>query len=178
MFTHLQLTEAGAIQRYLSAGVNIEWDANNFCTVEALVKDGKAEQFRVVEFRTAAQPAHDPRTHTVRELAPLPVDGKWTQQWEVVDLSPEQIAARRKALVPSEVTMRQARLALFGAGLLDAVDAAIAATEDPIRRRAAQIEWAHSQSVQRNRGLVIELGAALGLTELQIDDLFITAAAL
>ena len=101
----------------------------------------------------------------------------------VRDATPEETAeidARKVAppSIPQEVTMRQARLALFGAGLLDSVDAAIEGIANPTQRRAAQIEWNHSQTVQRSRGLVVELGAALGLTEAQIDALFITAAAL
>ena len=42
--------------------------------------------------------------------------------------------------VITSVTMRQARLALLGAGLLDDVDAAIAAISDPVQRKAAEIE--------------------------------------
>ena len=79
--------------------------------------------------------------------------------------------------VPEEVTMRQARLALHGAGLLAAVEAAIDALPDP-PRAAARIEWGHSQAVQRRRGLVVQMGAKLGMSEAQLDALFIAAAAI
>ena len=36
----------------------------------------------------------------------------------------------------------------------------------------------NSRGVQRNKGLVVQIGAALGLTESQIDALFVQAAAL
>lgn len=79
--------------------------------------------------------------------------------------------------VPDAVTMRQARLALLGAGVLSTVQAAIAALPSP-QKEAAEIEWEYAQEVQRNHGLVPAMAQALGMTESQIDDLFIAAAAL
>lgn len=83
-----------------------------------------------------------------------------------------------QAGVPQRVTMRQARLALLGAGLLDDVEAAIDAIPDATQRAAARITWDHSQEVQRTNGLVVQLAPALGLTEAQIDALFVEAATL
>ncbi|RYF70866.1 MAG: hypothetical protein EOO22_13575 [Comamonadaceae bacterium] len=79
--------------------------------------------------------------------------------------------------VPAEVTMRQARLALLGAGKLALVAPAIAALPEP-QRSAAQIEWEYSATVERNRPFVLTLGAALGLSAAQLDQLFIVAATL
>lgn len=79
--------------------------------------------------------------------------------------------------VPAAVTMRQARLALLGAGLLPTVQAAIASLPSP-QKEAAEIEFEYAQEVQRNHGLVPAMAQALGMTEAQIDDLFIAAAAL
>ena len=79
--------------------------------------------------------------------------------------------------VPAEVTMRQARLALLGAGLLDDVETAINAMTDPAKS-AARIEWDYSNSLRRDHALVTALGAALGLTTEQVDALFVAAAAL
>jgi hypothetical protein len=81
------------------------------------------------------------------------------------------------AIVPQSVTMRQARLALLQAGLLSNVTSAINALPSP-QKEAASIEWEYSQTVERNRGFVLLLGAALGLTETQLDDLFILASTL
>lgn len=80
-------------------------------------------------------------------------------------------------VVPDAVTMRQARLALLGAGLLDDVDAAISSLPSP-QKEAAAIEWEYAQEVQRHHGLVPAMAQALGMTEAQIDGLFISAAAL
>lgn len=80
-------------------------------------------------------------------------------------------------VVPAAVTMRQARLALLGAGLLDDVDAAIAALPSP-QKEAAKIEWEYSQEVQRHNGFVSVLAPLLGLTEAQTDALFVQATTL
>jgi hypothetical protein len=79
--------------------------------------------------------------------------------------------------VPSSVTMRQARLALLGAGKLAAVESAIAALPEPAKT-AALIEWEYSNEVQRHNGFVSQLAPALGMTEAQLDALFVQAASL
>jgi len=79
--------------------------------------------------------------------------------------------------IPQQVTMRQARLALLHAGLLADVDTAIARLPDP-DRSAAQIEWEYAAVVQRTSGLVPAMGAALGMTEAQLDALFVEASRL
>ena len=80
-------------------------------------------------------------------------------------------------VVPAAVTMRQARLALLGAGLLDDVEVAIAALPSP-QKEAARIEWEYSQEVQRHNGFVSVLAPALGMTDEQTDALFMEAAKL
>ena len=80
-------------------------------------------------------------------------------------------------VVPAAVTMRQARLALLGAGLLGSVQTAIDGLPSP-QREAAQIEWDYSNELQRDNAFVALLAPALGLTSEQLDALFITAAGL
>ena len=79
---------------------------------------------------------------------------------------------------PDSVTMRQARLVLLGAGLLDAVNAAIEAIPDTMQRRAAEIEWEYAQTVDRASPFTQQLASSLGLTSEQLDGLFTQAAAL
>ena len=79
--------------------------------------------------------------------------------------------------VPASVTMRQARLALLGAGLLASVDAAIDSLPSP-QKEAARIEWEYATEVQRSSGLVPMMVVALGLDDAALDALFIEAAAL
>ena len=76
------------------------------------------------------------------------------------------------------ITMRQCRLQLLAIGLLDSVDAAIAAIPDAAQRRAAQIEWEYAATVERSSAWVQTLAGALGLTAAQLDTLFAEAAKL
>lgn len=76
-------------------------------------------------------------------------------------------------VIPASITMRQARLALLDAGLLDDVETAMQAAP-----RADQITWEFASAVERASPLVQNMAAALSLSEADLDQLFITAAAL
>lgn len=76
-------------------------------------------------------------------------------------------------IIPKVVTMRQARLALLQSGLLDTVETAINQSG-----QAAMIEWEYAQELKRNHPLTVSMASELGLTEQQLDDLFVAAAAL
>lgn len=78
--------------------------------------------------------------------------------------------------IPTTVSMRQARLTLLAAGLLDAVNAAIAAMPG-VDGDAARIEWEYATEVRRDSPLVSSLGPALGLDDAALDALFLAAAA-
>lgn len=81
--------------------------------------------------------------------------------------------------VPQSVTKRQARLALLGAGLLDDVEAAIENITDPMQKRVAQIDWETADSVERSWPMLVQLAKGmLGMTDQQLDELFIAAATL
>lgn len=79
--------------------------------------------------------------------------------------------------VPEVVTMRQARLALLGAGLLAQVNTAVA-NMPGAEGDAARIEWEYAQEVRRDSPLVAALSAAFGWTSAQLDDLFTEGAKL
>ena len=92
----------------------------------------------------------------------------WTWDGETLTAPPTPPAP-----IPQSVTMRQARLALLAAGLLDLVETAIAGAGP-----AAKIEWDYATEVQSSAGLVPAMATALGLTDAQIDALFVTASTL
>jgi hypothetical protein len=79
--------------------------------------------------------------------------------------------------VPKSVSMRQARLALLGAGALSGVDAFINSLPSP-QKEAARIEWEYAATVERGSALVTALSTALSLDAAALDALFIGAAAL
>lgn len=86
--------------------------------------------------------------------------------WEV---DPALEAAAR---VPASVTPLQARRALLAAGLLDAVETAIEGA-DP----ETKLAWQYATAVERQSPFTLTLAAALNLTDAQVDDLFVNAAA-
>lgn len=79
---------------------------------------------------------------------------------------------------PESVTRAQAKKALFGAGLLSLVQPAIDTIEDESERTVTQIDWDDAPDFRRSSPTIASLGAALGLTDSQIDDLFRTAGGL
>ena len=89
--------------------------------------------------------------------------------WET--MREDEMRARNP--VPQQVSMRQARLALLGAGLLDDVEAVISAAG-----RAAQLEWEYAAVVDRSNPAVAAVQQQQGITDAQIDDLFREAAKL
>ena len=89
--------------------------------------------------------------------------------WET--MREDEMRARNP--VPQQVTMRQARLALLSAGLLDDVEMVIAAAG-----RAAQLEWEYAAVVERSNPAVATVQQQEALTDAQIDDLFREAAKL
>lgn len=76
--------------------------------------------------------------------------------------------------VPAVVSRLQARLALLGAGLLQAVEDHIAAAEDP---RLSMI-WAEATEWRRDSPTIAAIGAALEMSEEQIDELFRAAGSI
>lgn len=79
--------------------------------------------------------------------------------------------------IPTSLTMKQARLALLNAGLYAQAQSAVAALTGTEGQKA-QIEWEFSAAVNRGDALVVQLAAALGLTDAQLDDLFLAGSKL
>lgn len=102
-------------------------------------------------------PVYDPQSHSA-----FFEDGKWVIKAYV----PEKF-------VPSIVSMRQARLALLDAGILDDVQGAV-----DFGDRATQISWEFATEVRRNDPLVETLAKQLPLSSEEVDNLFVKAATL
>lgn len=76
--------------------------------------------------------------------------------------------------IPPNVAMWQAKAALQHAGLLDAANAAIAATGNPV----LSFFWQSATSIDRASSTLARIAATLNMTPAQVDDLFIAAAAI
>lgn len=128
-------------------------------------------EFNVFELVETTRPTFDSIYEDLNELSPIYIDNIWTQQWEVVPASPEDIAVRlktwRSTLV---VTPRQASLALLETGLLDLVEDWVAS-----QSRAVQIEWNKAVEIRRDWPLLNDAAAALMFTEEGLDNLFLLA---
>lgn len=84
--------------------------------------------------------------------------------WTVVENPPP--------VVPQQIQMWQARAILLRAGLLGAVDQAVKAATNP----EIEIAWEYAPNVVRNSAFVSAMADTLGLTDEQIDNLFIEGA--
>ena len=71
------------------------------------------------------------------------------------------------------ISMRQAQLALLGAGMLDEVEAKIATADKKV-----QVYWRTSTELHRDNEILIGVATTLGMTSEQIDQLFETAKTL
>jgi len=80
-----------------------------------------------------------------------------------------------KARLPAVATPRQIRLALLDAGLLDSVSIAFDDLSEPLRTKV-QIEWEYATEIDKESPLIQALYPKLGLTEDELDDLFVAAA--
>jgi len=86
----------------------------------------------------------------------------------------EQMQAdEMRARVPQVVSRRQALRALHDAGLLEAVQAAVSNADE-----ITQIEWQTAGEFARNWPTLQTLASALGMTEQQLDGLFLAASKL
>ncbi len=79
---------------------------------------------------------------------------------------------------PTVVTRAQGKAALIGAGLWDDVLAYVDAIADPTQQALARVALDDTTEWRRDSPFLATAAAALGLSETQLDDLFVTAAAI
>lgn len=127
-------------------------------------------------------PAFNPSTHrqsTTGDVALDPVVRTATFTSHVIALTPAEIAARRKAVTPVAVTLFQIRAALHAlpgkadpnTTLFDEVDAAVKALGG-----VALQAWEYAHEVTRNGATVAQVAGAFGISDAELDELFISAA--
>ena len=87
-----------------------------------------------------------------------PINNK--QTWELREIPKE---------VPQEITPLQSKLQLLEIGLLDEVEAIVSAD------RKVQLYWEYASVIERDNEILLMMATSLGMTEEQLDDLFIKA---
>ncbi len=123
----------------------------------------------------------DPSVTYPFEDAASPEPGPW--QRAVSSLVLEGGVVRRvwdtvATPVPAEVLRWQFLASVKLAGFShEAIEAMIASLEEPLRT-VAQSKWSAATQIRRDNPLINQLGAVLGLTTEQIDQVFRVAAAL
>ena len=80
--------------------------------------------------------------------------------------------------VPQSVSRAQGKLALIQAGLWPAAIAFVEGIADPTQRAYAEVALNDTQEWRRDSPFLASAAAALGLSEAQLDTLFITAGGL
>ena len=74
--------------------------------------------------------------------------------------------------VIQSITPLQAKLQLFELGLLDEVDTLVSTD------RKVQLYWEYALTIERNNEILLSMATQLGLTNEQLDDMFIQASKL
>jgi hypothetical protein len=92
--------------------------------------------------------------------------------YAVLDKTPEELEAERRAMVPFSITPTQGRIALKLMGLLDNVNTMIENSEDA----ALKIYWEYSLSWDRQNTYISSMANLLGMTEQDLDNFFIEAS--
>ena len=70
-----------------------QWDADNYCYARRLT-DEQVEHFGVHKKQIVTPPYHDAATQSLEEGPALLIDGVWTQNYIVTDLSADESAAK------------------------------------------------------------------------------------
>lgn len=91
---------------------------------------------------------------------------------------PEKSIEEIRAEMPS-ITARQLRLGLVGNGFsMSQVSAVIDAMPEGADKETARIEWEYATTFERTHPLIATVGAALSISEEQIDTMWTAAASL
>ena len=124
-----------------------------------------------------------------QNLGLIPVAGNFNPIGKMLDANnelvddpdyvpPVELAPVTPSAHAEKITMRQCRLQLLATGMLDNVDAAIAAIPNAEDAKRARIEWEYSSEVVKSSDWVKTLAAALHMTDEQLTDMFDRAALL
>lgn len=114
---YAQLDELGYTANQIPSQSNIIWDSSNYCTAEALVRDGKADQFRIVPLTAVEPPDFNPITQKCFRDGCEKLGDSWYYKWTVIDLSTEEAAANQaaadKKLLDNIIKTVEQRLDIF-----------------------------------------------------------------
>lgn len=146
--------------------------ANPTVSFTVPVSDEIAAQFNTFPVVDTPQPTYNPMTQDLNLVNPTLQDGVWHEQWSVTDVSPEEYAVRLAAYRASlSCTPLQGKIELENQGLLDAAEAEVAGAD-----KITRLAWNNATIWYRTSPMIETLGAGLGLSPDDLDNLFVQAA--
>ena len=99
---------------------------------------------------------------------------KWNGTEWVEGASEVEIYEATNLIVPQEVQLWRARTVLKLLGMEQVIEVALNSLDEPLKTGALYI-WQFGTTVERNSQTVLLLQTVLGLTDAQVDDIFIQA---
>lgn len=146
--------------------------ANPTVSFTVPVSDEIAAQFNTFPVVDTPQPVYDPMRQDLSLVDPKKQDGVWYEQWSVTNVSQEEydtrLAAYRSTL---SCTPLQGKIELDNRELLDAAEAEVAAAD-----KITKLAWNNATIWYRTSPMIETLGAGLGLSPDDLDNLFVQAA--
>jgi hypothetical protein len=130
---------------------------------------GLSSEYLPMQVVNAATPVFDEATEILVPAQTVNTTTKTVTNGWTVTTKPEPIS------LPIAASMRSLRLALIDAGLYQYVVAAINGIADETEKLKAQIWWDTSPVVFRDNPYVVNIGAVLGKSEIEIDQIFSAA---
>jgi hypothetical protein len=103
-----------------------------------------------------------------------------SESWSIVDgVAVQSVETEAIPVIIPDLTPRQIRLVMLSLGLTDDdIETLINNIEDVQQRAAALIEWRYASAYKRHHPLIDALAPQLGLTNEQLDQLFIQGSEL
>lgn len=130
--------------------------------------DSLAAEYNVFPVEATPQPSYDPMTQNLNMVNPIKQGGVWTQQWTVTPATPAEQAERLATWrANASCTPLQGKIELNNEGLLTEAEQIVAASD-----KNTQLAWANAITWLRTSPMIESLGAQMGLTPNDLDNLF------
>lgn len=126
--------------------------------------------YHIYPVQQMPQPFYNKLQQKVEEVTPKKVNGLWRQEWQVVEMTPEEqeqallVARNLATLSPAEF-----RIGLLQRNWLTRVDEYINRPETP---EATKIMYNYATVFERMNTLLVQMAADMGFEDWQLDDLF------
>lgn len=165
--TYVKTNGEGSVEQYPYSLAQLQNAYPNVSFPDPM-PDSTAAEYDVFPVEDTPAPTYNPMTENISLIDPIYTNNRWVQQWSVTQATPQQQAERlaryRQSLSCSPL---QGKIQLNDDGLLEDAEAAVAAAD--INTRLA---WVNAVIWLRTSPLIETMGAGLGLSPTQLDDLF------